>query len=351
MLSGNRTADISGFIKYDDITGNKRIGWEGILQKIKDEISAKYSNCVIDIIAMRGVFSGSEFEGPTPVNPEVIEKLKKILHRAPIHLPLLVQLIENTEKFFKGVPIILVFDTSFFAKLSVREHKYALDNELMNSCGFRRYGYKGIFHESASYYAHNILNKKTSNSLPKVLSICLEPHPEIAAVIGNRPVMVTSGATPLESLPSERSCGDIDPSIVLTVIRETGWGLEKINKLLTQESGLYGLLGKYVKLEELFKSNDPEYRKAIAIIQHHILLACGSGIAAMGGVDAIIFSGRYYNVGKVLSPWLLMRLNFVNHLKDKEVEVLFLRDTLDTIIADKALTVVLEKMFYKKAEV
>ena len=87
-----------------------------------------------------------------------------------------------------------------------------------------------------------------------ILSVCLEPRPELAACVGRRPVMVTGGNTPVEGLPGERSCGDLDPSVVLKLAHDTHWGPEEASRILTQESGLRGLAGRVVSLADVLQS-------------------------------------------------------------------------------------------------
>ena len=138
----------------------------------------------------------------------------------------------------------------------------------------------------------------------RMISICLEPIPELTAVKGRRVLMTTGGATPLEGIPGHTSCGTIDPSIVLTLSEKMGWGPEKINTVLTQESGLLGLTEKATTLEAVLTSDATDCQLAAQICRHSLLNACGAGIAAMGGLDAMVFSGRYAALGNRLGPYL-----------------------------------------------
>ncbi|HQO34738.1 MAG TPA: hypothetical protein PLG59_08765, partial [bacterium] len=114
-----------------------------------------------------------------------------------------------------------------------------------------------------------------------------------------------------------------------------GWGPEQINTVLTRESGLLGVVGKTATLDTIFRSNDPEVRLAREMIQYRILLACGAGIAAMGGVDAIVFSGDYVDVGEILGPWLSSKLVLKGE-RGQVVPWMCFRESLDRLIADSA---------------
>ena len=155
----------------------------------------------------------------------------------------------------------------------------------------------------------------------RTLSFCLEPQPEIAAIIGYRPVMVTSGATPLEGLPGETTCGEIDPTIILMMARSLGWGPQQINDVLTRQSGLRGLLGRPASMGEVLESSnwsakgarlpkavDGTLGAARNILAYRALLAAGAAVAAMGGLDRIVLTGRYADKGRPLGRWLAERL-------------------------------------------
>ncbi len=120
--------------------------------------------------------------------------------------------------------------------------------------------------------------------------------------------MVTGGMTPLEGLIGQTTCGDIDPGIVLVMAQRMQWGPEKINRTLTSEGGLLGLVGRAITWDQLFSANSPDLGFVRQVVQYRLLLACGAAIAAMGGLDAVVFSGQYSSVGQKLGPWLESRL-------------------------------------------
>lgn len=241
-----------------------------------------------------------------------------------------------------GAPVVLVFETAFFTALPERERSYGLDAELMHSMGLRRYGFHGIFHEGACREMARRAREAGGRTPQRLLSIVLEPKPEVAAVFGNRPLTVTSGATPLEGIPSETSCGELDPGIILALSREKGWGPEQINSALTRESGLLGLVGRRITFDELFSSDAADLAEARAVIRYRLLLACGAGIAAMSGLDGIVFSGRYADSGPQLGPWLTARIRLKGDSPTPARWECF-RTPLSRLVADAAITAVLER--------
>ncbi len=257
-----------------------------------------------DMICIRAPYGGTEFKSPEIIDGKTFEKLRKIECAAPMHIPVLLKLIDSLMEYFRGTPICLVFETSFFISLPEREYVYALDPGLSGEIPLRRFGYHGIFHESAYEYANEIGKPRT-----RILSVCLEPVPEICAVKGGKSIMVTGGATPLEGLPGETTCGDIDPLIILALSEKLGWGPEEINKTLSRKSGICGLTGKKMNFTELFSSEDPKALLAKNIFLYKILLTAGSAISTMGGLDAVVFSGRHNRIGKEIFSYLVSKLN------------------------------------------
>ena len=293
-----------------------------------------------ETIAVRVNHGGTKFRGPAIADASSLAALTELVPEAPLHLPVVLSLLASGSRVFQNVPTILFFETAFFSRLPRRESAYGIDSDLAQSLGLRRQGYHGIYHEAAS--AHAIRQLGIPPRRARVLSICLEPHPEIAAVLGNRPVTCTSGATPLEGLPGHTSCGELDPNIVLTLARKLGWGPEQINTALTQRSGLLGLAGCPVMLDDLFAAEAADLAPARAVLENRILSACGAGMAAMGGVDTLVFSGRFHTAAKALGPWLSTRLTFRGGNERHPPRWIGFEEPLYRVIAERAQIVLLE---------
>ena len=258
----------------------------------------------LDAIAVRGLYGGARFVRPVLASDSVLEDLAALAPQAPLHVPRLVQLVNAARRVFPQTLVALAFETALFAPLPERERCYGVDPEWTASRSLRRFGFQGIFHEAACLDT----GRKLGSAEARLLSICLEPRPELAACRGCRPVMVTGGSTPAEGLPGETSCGDLDPSVVLKLAGDGDWGPEGTSRLLTCESGLRGLVGRDVSLAEALESPDGESQLARDVFLHSLLRACGAGIAALGGLDAIVYSGRYASSAAVLHDWLNQRL-------------------------------------------
>lgn len=281
-------------------------GWQRLIP-VPEETAKEF---VPDILAVRVPYGGDVLQGPTVVQAGVLAELREIVDEAPLHLPRLLRLVEDLEPLFPKAAIVLLAETAFFADLPAREARYGLNPDLMNELSLRRYGFHGLYHEAAAAHVTVRRRQKALNAPVRLLSICLEPRPEIAAIMDHRPIMVTGGASLLEGIPGETTCGEIDPSIVLTLAQKLRWGPEQIDQVLTKQSGLLGLVGRLTSWNQLFGSDEPELAQVRRMVEHHFLRACGAGMAALGGLDAIVFSGRYFECGQVLGPWLQQKLAF-----------------------------------------
>ena len=306
------------------------------LQALADTLSPDMP----EALAVRVNYGGTEFREPVIADAQVITRLTSLIPQAPLHLPVVLSLLESCQRIFPELPAVLCFETAFFSRLPRRECTYGIDKELSESLGLRRYGYHGLYHEAACAYAAR--KQDDPPRARRTLSICLEPHPEIAAVLGTRPIMSTSGATPLEGLPGHTSCGELDPSIVLMLARKLKWGPEQINTALTQQSGLLGLAGHPVMLDDVFAENATDLELARSALESRILSACGGGMAAMGGVDDIVFSGRFAQVGEILGPWLAARLTFRGGNDHRPPQCLCFTESLDEVLAERAQIVLFE---------
>ncbi|MCX7935174.1 MAG: hypothetical protein N3A66_07955 [Planctomycetota bacterium] len=287
-----------------------------------------------DAAGVRVVYGGEEFSGPAAANAESIAALDRLIPAAPLHLPRVVRLLRALGEAAPDLPTMLAFETSFFVALPERERFYAVDVEAVGWPGLRRYGYHGLLHQNAWRYAQRKSNSERGAT--RVLSLCLEKRPELAAIRSGRPIMVSSGATPMEGLPGECSCGEIDPALVLIFHDLFGWGPEEINRVLTRESGLKGLTGADVTFADVFASTAAWARQARAIFRYRLLQAAGAGVAALGGLEAIVLSGCYARSLAGLGTWLRRRLRL---RQPSPPRVVIMPQTVERIVADIAASV------------
>ncbi len=314
-----------------------------LLRNLHANCSNKANSGGPEAIAIRIPFGGLTFGDHAIAGSQVIKKLENLIPQAPLHLPPILALIDSVMEVFYGIPAVLVFETAFFTRLPQREYLYGLDPGISRHGLLRRYGFHGIFHDAACTRVSTKYREIFGNGVPRILSVCLETRPELSAAIGRRAVTVTSGVTPLEGLPGKTTSGELDSSIILTLSHKMNWNAKRINSVLTKESGLHGLVGSTVNLQDVFCSKSEDVRLARELIRYRILLASGAGAAAMGGVDHIVFSGRYASIGEILGPWLESILPFREELKQTRGWDCWscFPDSSDRILADCASVKVL----------
>lgn len=294
-------------------------------------------------VGLRVVFGGDVFDGPTLGTPENLATLELLAPHAPLHVPAAVATVRAARRCFPA-PLVLVFETAFFVSLPPREFSYGVSPEVSKHSAVRRYGYHGLVHQAATReLSRRLLRAARGKRRARVLSLCLEPRPELVGVDDGRPVFVTSGATPLEGLPGDTSVGDADPAIVLSLAQSGGLGPESINELLTRQSGLTGLVGEPTTLDRVMRGDSPESRFARSLFEHRLLLAAGAAVAALGGVDGIVLSGRYAGASGALGTFLVDRLRALPGLTSQPIELLTFPVGVDRLVADQVFATALSE--------
>ncbi|MDK2970427.1 MAG: acetate kinase [Candidatus Sumerlaeota bacterium] len=291
--------------------GSRRIFDAGVLET-PAELDAAIKGLTgkvpgIDLGVFYGPFGGTEVCSPVLVDESVLKRVEELTPRSPMTLPAVSGAMKVFAEHNVGVPAVFDYGSGFFARLPRRERFYAIDPEAARKLGLERTGFHGLFHAAA---VAGLRQDATGDTRPPIrtLSICLEPRPEAAAVLDDRPLMVTGGATPLEGLPGQTTCGEIDPGMVLILAQEQHWSPEQIADSLTRESGLLGLVGRPTTLSELFASKEPSANLGREMMLYRLLLATGTAISALGGLDRIVFSGRHAALGEEIGAWLCERL-------------------------------------------
>ncbi len=275
--------------------------------------------------AIRVLCGGSEFKDAAIYNELILDKLEKLIPQSPLDMPVIIELIKSLKDANPLLEISLFFETAFFSSLPYYEQLYAVDNKILDM-EIKRFSYHGLFHKA-------ILEKimKTDKSIRKIISICLEPAPDIAAIYDGKPVIISGGATPVEGIPGDTTCGELDPGILIMIEEKKKLGAEIINEIITRQSGLYAIAGKNISINELFK-NEKKYKKAAEVFKYKILLYCGSAIGVMNGVDAIGFSGRYSDASVILCKWLIPELKKIA-ADEFEPKIFYIKDKTEEIIA------------------
>lgn len=304
-----------------------------IIRTVLSDLDPQSSDTSQNGFVVRVPYTADVMDGPAIADDELLAALEGLVPNAPLHLPRCIELIRACQRVSTDAPVVVVSETSFFAGLPEEEQVYAIDFDLSKELRARRYGFHGIKHWHACQRVLDRRNEMGGDGHPKVTSICLEPRPELAAVIGQRPVMISGGMTPLEGLCGLTACGDIDPGIVLELARTKGWGADRINRCLGQESGIRGLTGQTMTWESLLDKDNHDVKPARDFFRHQLLRSCGAAISAMDGLDAIVFTGRGAAYASELGSWLVKQLQSATATKP---ELIYCDTSLHTLVHREA---------------
>ncbi len=246
----------------------------------------------LSVIGHRVVHGGRELDAPALITGEVKGKIRKASALAPLHNPVNLLGIGLGEKFAPGVPQVAVFDTAFHQRMPPAAHLYALPMEMAEKEGIRRYGFHGTSHEFVARCAARHLGHRLSEL--KLITCHLGNGVSMAAIEHGRSIDTSMGLTPLEGLVMGTRSGDVDPGVLLHLMREHKMGADELDALLNRQSGLKGLSGRSHDMRELEDAADAGDRRALIAIQCFCYRAkkyLGAYLAALGGADAVIFTG------------------------------------------------------------
>lgn len=246
----------------------------------------------IDAIGHRVVHGGEAFSGSVLITDEVIKVLQDNIELAPLHNPPNIKGIQAVSRLLPGKEQVGVFDTSFHLKMPPKAFLYGIPYELYKKHKIRRYGFHGTSHRFVSQRAADILGKKF-NEL-KIVTAHLGNGCSMAAIDRGHSVDTTMGFTPLEGLLMGTRSGDLDPSLILYIMSKEGLSLNEAGTLLNKHSGLIGISGESSDMREILaavKEDHKRARYAFEIFCYRIKKYLGSYAAAMGGLDAFVFTG------------------------------------------------------------
>ena len=246
----------------------------------------------INAVGCRVVHGGARYVEPTRVTPSVLDGLRALGDLAPLHNLVDVAILEEVERLLPQVPVVAVFDTAFHRTLPQVAYTYALPVELCARYGLRRYGFHGISHA----YVSGQLIERLGHGAPgtKVITCHLGNGASICAVRDGQSIDISMGLTPLEGLVMGTRSGDVDPGLVLFLIRTAGMTVDEADSLLNHQSGLRGLsdLSADVReLEQAARDGNKHAELALEVFAYRARKYIGAFAAALEGLDAVAFTG------------------------------------------------------------
>jgi acetate kinase len=240
-------------------------------------------------IGHRVVHGGEKYTKSTLITHEVERDLQALIELAPLHNPPAISGIECAREFFPQIPQVAVFDTAFHVNLPQKALFYPIPWKLSQKYKIRRYGFHGIAH--AFSWKKYVQNHKNSAEKHRVITVHLGSGCSMAAIRHGQSVDTTMGFTPLDGLMMATRSGELDPSIIAFLCNKERKSADEVMNILNHQSGLLGVSGKTANMEEIVASTDPQSKLSLEMYVYHIQKKIGAFIAALEGIDAIIFSG------------------------------------------------------------
>ncbi|MCI2107020.1 MAG: acetate kinase [Intestinimonas sp.] len=245
----------------------------------------------IDAVGHRVVHGGEAFNKSVLITEDVMKTVEECIPLAPLHNPANITGIRACQKVMPGVPMVAVFDTAFHQTMPAKAYMYALPYEYYEKDKVRRYGFHGTSHKYVAARAAAMLGKKPEEL--KLISCHLGNGSSITAVDGGKSVDTSMGFTPLAGLPMGTRSGDLDAGILQYVMNKYSLSINDMLDILNKKSGVLGVSGvssDFRDLESAGKEGNDRAALSVEMFNYGVKKLIGAYAAAMGGVDAIIFT-------------------------------------------------------------
>ena len=237
-------------------------------------------------VGHRVVHGGSQYSRPVRIDAPVLAQLEGLAALAPLHQPHNLAPIRSLLALHPDLPQVACFDTAFHRTQPLEAELFALPMHFYDE-GVRRYGFHGLSYE---YVGRRIAELAPQAGAGRVIVAHLGNGASMCALHGGRSVATTMGFTALDGLPMGTRSGNLDPGVLLHLMRERAMSLQQIETLLYQQSGLLGLSGLSADMRVLQASSEPRARLAIDYFTYRVAREAGSLAAALGGLDALVFT-------------------------------------------------------------
>jgi acetate kinase len=252
-----------------------------------------------DAVGHRIVHGGERFIRPVLLDDRVVRELEALTDLAPLHQPKSLAALHAVSAVLPDEPAVACFDTAFHATLGAAASTYALPAAWRERWGLRRYGFHGLSHAYIARRVPELLGR--SGAQQRIVSCHLGAGASLCAIAGGASVDTTMGFTPLEGLVMATRSGSVDPGMLLWLLEREAVTERELAEALEHQSGLLGLAGSadMRAIVERADAGDPAAALALDVYAHRLRAGIGAMIAALGGVDALAFTG---GVGENSAP-------------------------------------------------
>ena len=284
----------------------------------------------IGAVGHRVVHGGEKFASSVLITDEVMAAIEECNPLAPLHNPANIIGIKACQALMPNTPMVAVFDTAFHQTMPPVAYTYALPYEYYEQDKVRRYGFHGTSHKYVSQRAAVMLGKPIEEL--KLISCPLGNGSSITAINGGKSVDTSMGFTPLAGLPMGTRCGDIDAGILEYLMNKHGYNIDEMLNILNKKSGVLGISGvssDFRDLEDAAPKGNQRAQLALDSFDYNVKKLVGAYAAAMGGVDAIIFTAGVGENGPDTRANVVSGLEYMgvkldaekNNTRGKEVDV------------------------------
>ena len=245
----------------------------------------------IGAVGHRVVHGAEEFADSYIITEAVMKSLEKCTPLAPLHNPPNIIGIKACQKIMPNVPMVGVFDTAFHQTMPAKAFMYALPYECYDKDRIRKYGFHGTSHKYVSQRAAEYLGKKPEEL--KIVTCHLGNGSSISAVDGGKCVDTSMGFTPLDGVPMGTRTGSMDPAVVTYLINQKGMTAAEVDSMMNKQSGVQGISGVSSDFRDLSAASaegNERAQLALDMFTYQVKKYIGSYAAAMGGVDAVVFT-------------------------------------------------------------
>ena len=270
----------------------------------------------IDAVGHRVVHGGEKFASSVVITDEVMAAIEECNPLAPLHNPANIIGIKACQEKMPGVPMVAVFDTAFHQTMPAKAYTYAIPYEYYENDKMRRYGFHGTSHRYVSQRCAEILGKPIEEL--KIVSCHLGNGSSITAVDGGKSVDTSMGLTPLAGLPMGTRSGDMDAGIMEYIMKKYDMSMADMMTTLNKKSGVLGISGvssDFRDLDNAAAEGNKRAALAVEVFEYGVRKMIAEYAAAMGGVDAVVFTA---GVGENSAD---MRLHFVDGLQFMGIEI------------------------------
>lgn len=258
-------------------------------------LTTRLGDARVCAVGHRVVHGGVRFDRPVRIDDAVLTELERLVPLAPLHQPHHLAAIRAVSRIAPALPQVACFDTAFHHGQSPLAQAFALPRALSEE-GVRRYGFHGLSYE---YVASALPQLAPQIAGGRVVVAHLGNGASLCALREGRSVATTMGMTPLDGLVMGTRPGSVDPGVLLYLMDEHGMDSKALAKLLYHESGLLGVSGLSSDMRALLASDDPHAKEAVDLFVHRIGRELGSLAAALGGLDALVFTA---GIGENAAP-------------------------------------------------